>query len=138
MRGGVRDGTLAGEGAQTMKSLWILALMAVCSLGALAADASGTWKATVETPNGAMENTFTLKVDGDKLTGTITMGQFGEAPISEGKVDGDNVSFLVVREFNGNQFRINYKGKVAGDEMKLSGEVVGMDRTFEMTATRVK
>jgi hypothetical protein len=98
----------------------------------------GTWKATVETPNGAMENTFTLKVDGDKLTGTITMGQFGEAPISEGKVDGDNVSFLVVREFNGNQFRINYKGKVAGDEMKLSGEVVGMDRTFEMTATRVK
>jgi hypothetical protein len=138
MRGGVRDGTLAGEGARTMKSLWILALMAVCSLAALASDASGTWKATVETPNGAMENTFTLKVDGDKLTGTITMGQFGEAPISEGKVDGDNVSFLVVREFNGNQFRINYKGKVAGDEMKLSGEVVGMDRTFEMTATRVK
>ena len=138
MHGGARDGTLAGEGVQTMKSLWILALMAVCSLGALAADASGTWKATVETPNGAMENTFTLKVDGDKLTGTITMGQFGEAPISEGKVDGDNVSFLVVREFNGNQFRINYKGKVAGDEMKLSGEVVGMDRTFEMTATRVK
>jgi hypothetical protein len=123
---------------RTMKSLWILALMAVCSLAALAADASGTWKATVETPNGAMENTFTLKVDGDKLTGTITMGQFGEAPISEGKVDGDNVSFLVVREFNGNQFRINYKGKVAGDEMKLTGEVVGMDRTFEMTATRVK
>jgi hypothetical protein len=123
---------------RTMKSLWILALMAVCSLAALASDASGTWKATVETPNGAMENTFTLKVDGDKLTGTITMGQFGEAPISEGKVDGDNVSFLVVREFNGNQFRINYKGKVAGDEMKLTGEVVGMDRTFEMTATRVK
>ena len=53
-------------------------------------------------------------------------------------MDGDNVSFAVVREFNGNQFRINYKGKVAGDEMKLSGEVVGMDRTFEMTATRVK
>jgi hypothetical protein len=123
---------------RTMKSLWILALMAVCSLAALAADASGTWKATVETPNGAMENTFTLKVDGDKLTGTITMGQFGEAPISEGKVDGDNVSFLVVREFNGNQFRINYKGKVSGDEMKLSGEVVGMDRTFEMTAKRAK
>jgi hypothetical protein len=82
------------------------------SLAALAAHASGIWKATVETPNGAMENTFTLKVDGDKLTGTITMGQFGEAPISE--------------------------GKVAADEMKLSGEVVGMDRTFEMTATRVK
>ena len=102
------------------------------------ADASGTWKASIETPNGTMENTFTFKVEGDKLTGTITMGQMGEGAISEGKVDGDNVSFAVVREFNGNQFRINYKGKVSGDEMKISGEVVGMDRTFEMTAKRAK
>ena len=60
-----------------MKSLWILALMAVCSMAALAADASGTWTASLETPNGTMENTFTLKVDGDKLSGTITMGQMG-------------------------------------------------------------
>ena len=66
-----------------------------------------------------MENTFTLKVDAGKLTGTITMGQMGEAPISEGKVDGDNVSFAVVREFNGNQFRINYKGKVAGGRIRI-------------------
>jgi hypothetical protein len=136
MRGALRGETLAGEGAWTMKFLWVLALMAVCSLAALAADAAGTWKASVETPNGTMENTFAFKVEGDKLTGTITMGQMGEGPISEGKVDGDNVSFAVVREFNGNQFRINYKGKVAGDEMKLTGEVVGMDRTFEMTAKR--
>jgi hypothetical protein len=135
---GAGNGTLAGEGAQTMKSLWVLAMMAVFSLVVLAADASGTWKASIETPNGTMENTFTFKVEGDKLTGTITMGQMGEGPISEGKVDGDNVAFAVVREFNGNQFRINYKGKVSGDEMKISGEVVGMDRTFEMTAKRSK
>jgi hypothetical protein len=77
-------------------------------------------------------------LEGDKLTGTVTMGQMGEGAISEGKADGDNVSFAVVREFNGNQLRINYKGKVSGDEMKISGEVVGMDRTFEMTAKRAK
>ena len=53
-------------------------------------------------------------------------------------MDGDNVTFAVVREFNGNEFRINYKGKVTGDEMKLTGEVVGRDRAFEMTAKRVK
>ena len=121
-----------------MKSLWVLALMAVCSLAALAADASGTWKASMEGPNGMMESTFVLKVDGAKLTGSVTMGEMGEAPISEGKVDGDSVSFAVVRERDGNQFRVNYKGKVSGDEMKLSGEVVGMDRTFEMTAKRAK
>ncbi|MEO8368735.1 MAG: hypothetical protein ABI806_06020 [Candidatus Solibacter sp.] len=126
-----------GEGALTMKCLRIFSLMAVFALLAFA-DATGTWKASIETPNGAMENTFTLKVEADKLSGTVTMGQMGEAPISEGKVDGDNVAFAVVRDFNGNQFRINYKGKVAGDEMKLTGEVVGMDRTFEMTAKRSK
>lgn len=121
-----------------MKSLCIFSLLTVFSLAALAADASGTWKASVETPNGTMENTFTLKVEGDKLTGTITMGQMGEAPISEGKVDGDNIAFAVVRERDGNQFKIIYKGKVSGDEMKLTGEVVGMDRTFELTAKRAK
>ena len=121
-----------------MKIILIAAMTAVLSLVAFAADASGTWKASIETPNGTMENTFTFKVDGDKLTGTITMGQMGEGPISEGKVEGDNVTFAVVREFNGNQYRINYKGKVTGDEMKLNGEVVGMDRAFEITARRVK
>ena len=113
-------------------------MITASKLAALAADASGTWKASIETQNGTFENTFTLKVEGDKLTGTITMGQMGEAPITDGKVDGDNVSFAVVRERDGNQFRINYKGTVSGDEMKLSGEVVGMDRKFEMTAKRVK
>jgi hypothetical protein len=138
MRPGARHATLAGGGVQTMKSLWVLALMAVFSLAVLAADASGIWKASLETPNGTMENTFTLKVEGDKLTGTVTMGPMGEGAISDGKVDGDNVSFAVVREFNGNQIRINYTGKISGDEMKINGEVVGMDRKFEMTAKRAK
>src|ERR1019366_2437871 len=88
MHGGARDGTLAGEGVQTMKSLWILALMAVCSLAALAADASGTWKASLETPNGTMENTFTLKVDGDKLTGTVTMGRWAKPPFRRARWTG--------------------------------------------------
>ena len=117
---------------------WLLLLMAVFAVTASAADIAGTWKGTAETPNGSIERTFVFKVEGDKLTGTVTMGQMGEGPISEGKVDGDNVSFAVVREFNGNEFRINYKGKVSGDEMKITGEVVGRDRTFEMTAKRAK
>src|SRR5512133_2497129 len=109
-----------------MKALRIFSVAALFAVLAFA-DATGTWKASIETPNGTMENTFSLKVAEGKLTGTIAMGQMGEAPISEGKVDGDNVTFAVVREMNGNQFRINYKGKIDGDEMKLTGEVVGMD-----------
>jgi len=121
-----------------MKSFSILALLAVFSCALFAADVAGVWKASMETPNGTMENTFTFKVDGAKLTGTIGMGEMGESPISEGKVDGDNISFSMVRDMGGNEFRINYKGKVTGDTIKMTGEMVGMGNYFEITAKRSK
>ena len=117
---------------------WLLAIMAVFAMTASAADVAGTWKASIETPNGTMESTFTLKVADGKVTGTATMGQMGESPISEGKVDGDTVSFAVVRTGPQGEFRINYAGKVTGDDMKLTGSIPAMDRTFEMAAKRVK
>ena len=50
-----------------------IALVFGLSFMALAAeDANGTWKATLTTPNGAMTNTFVLKIDGDKVTGSIS------------------------------------------------------------------
>ena len=49
-----------------MKKL-ILAIASI--LAAMAADVAGEWKATAEGPNGAMERTLSLKVDGTKLTG---------------------------------------------------------------------
>jgi hypothetical protein len=119
-----------------MKLKLLLILIAAFAMVASAADATGTWKATVETPNGTMESTFVLKVDGAKLTGTVT-GRMGESQVSEGKVDGDNISFSVVREFNGNEFRMNYKGKVSETEIKFTVEMPAMDRTFEMTAKKV-
>uniref|UniRef100_Q01QE2 Lipocalin-like domain-containing protein n=1 Tax=Solibacter usitatus (strain Ellin6076) TaxID=234267 RepID=Q01QE2_SOLUE len=117
---------------------WLLVLLAVFAMTAAAADVSGTWKATVETPNGAMETTFVFKVDAGKVTGTTTMGQMGETAISEGKVDGDTVTFAVVRQGQNGEFRINYSGKATGDEMKITATIPAMDRTFEMTAKRAK
>jgi hypothetical protein len=117
-----------------MRSL--LSIFAAFVLTATAADISGTWKAALETPNGSFDTTFKLKVGGDKLTGT-TASQFGELPISEGKVDGDNVSFSVSASVNGNDFKLNYKGKVSGDELKLTVIVEGRDRSFDLVAKRV-
>src|SRR4051795_10270727 len=102
---------------------WLLTLFAMFALTASAADVSGNWKASVETPNGTMETSFLLKADGPKVTGTATMGQMGESPISEGKVDGDTVSFAVVRNGPNGEFRINYSGKVTGDEMKITASI---------------
>jgi len=113
-------------------------MFALFALLAFAADATGTWKASFETPNGKIESTFVFKVDGSKLTGTVTTANFGEVQIADGKVDGDNVAFSTVRNGPQGEFRINYKGKMAEDEIKFDVTVAGMDQTFPITAKRVK
>jgi hypothetical protein len=113
--------------------LVLTALMVAAAL--VAADVAGKWKAEFTMPDGQTRTSiFTFKVDGDKLTGTVSSPR-GEAPIQEGKVSGDEISFVVVREFGGNEVRIYYKGKVSGDELKLTVEFG--ERSFEMTAKRV-
>jgi len=113
-----------------------LALAAFLALSIWGADVTGTWKGSIETPNGNIDTTFVFKVDGGKLTGTVDSGPMGQSEITEGKADGDQLSFAVVRNFNGNEFRMNYKGKVSGDEIKLTIELPAMDRTFEMTVKK--
>ncbi len=84
------------------------------------------------------ETTFNFKVEGDKLTDTMS-SQMGEAAISEGKVSGDDISFTVTREFQGNSFKMIYKGKVAGEEIKFTRTIEGRDfPPTELTAKKAK
>jgi len=117
---------------------WLLALIAVFALTASAADVNGAWKANIDTPNGNIETTFTFKVADGKLTGTVNSTMGGEAPISEAKLDGDNISFAVVRKFNDNEFRLNYKGTVGDKEMKLTLTIPSMgDQAFDIVAKKI-
>lgn len=116
----------------------LLSLLVVLVFTASAADVSGTWKAAIETPNGPFETTFVFKSDGDKLTGTTSNRFMQDAPISEGKVDGDNLAFVVNASFNGNDVKLKYKGKLSGDEMKLTLEIPGRDGVIELNARRAK
>jgi hypothetical protein len=113
-----------------MKLFVLFALFALC---ALAADVTGTWKGSMETPNGSREVTLNLKADGAALTGTMS-GRQGETPIQDGKVKGDNISFYVVRKFQDNEFKMEYKGKLKGDELKL--DVSMGERNFSLTLKR--
>jgi hypothetical protein len=104
-----------------------------------AADVSGKWTAQVPGRGGqTREATFNFKAEGDKLTGTMT-GMQGDIPISDGKIDGDNISFTTVVKFNDNEFKLLYKGKVSGDEIKFTRTREGGDQPGqEFTAKRVK
>ena len=103
----------------------LLFLLAVLALSALAADITGTWKGTAEGPNGSIERTFVFKVDGNKLTGETTSTMMGKSTITDGKIDGDNISFSITAKFQDNEMKLNYKGKVTGDTIKLSVDFQG-------------
>lgn len=104
---------------------FLLALFAM-TLTAFAADVTGNWKATAEGPNGAMERTFVFKAEGAKLTGETVSSVVGKSEITEGKIDGDNLSFVINVKFQDNEMKLNYKGKVVNkDEIKLTVDLNG-------------
>lgn len=115
----------------------LLVLLTIFALGALAADISGNWKATAEGPNGSMERTFVFKVDGSTLTGETTSSMLGKSTINDGKVDGDNVSFWITVKYEGNEMKVNYKGKVTGNEIKFTAEIGDSGQSIEWLAKKV-
>lgn len=103
-----------------------------------AADVTGKWTGGVPTRDGGTrEATFNFKQDGEKLTGTMT-GPQGDIELKDGVVKGDDVSFNVAMSFGGNDVKLIYKGKVAGDEIKFTRTREGADQTQEFTVKRAK
>jgi hypothetical protein len=119
----------------TKKLLFVLTILLVASFALLAADVSGKW--TFEQPgrggNPGRPVTITLKADGSTLTGTMPAGGRGGAgdpiAISDGKVDGNNISFTVKRETQNGTMVQKYEGTVSGDELKLKITRNGQDGT---------
>ncbi len=100
---------------------WLLILMAVFAITASAADISGNWKATADMGNGPMERTFTFKQDGTKLTGETQSQMMGKSEITDGKVEGDAVTFTISVNFGDQPMKLNYKGKiVSADNIKFT------------------
>ena len=114
-------------------------LTGLLALTALAADVTGKWTAQVPGRNGqTREATFTFKADGNTLTGTVS-GCRGEAPIADGKIDGDQISFTQTMQFGDNTVKLIYKGTVAGDEIKFTRTRDGGDQPGqEFTAKRAQ
>ncbi len=125
----------------TKKLLFVCTILLVASFSLLAADITGKWVAEQPGRNGGppRQTTFVFKADGAKLTGTMTGGgRGGAAPtpieISDGKIDGDKVSFTVKRETPNGSMEMKYNGTISGDELKLKFTM--MDQEREITAKR--
>ena len=104
----------------------LLLLAALAATSASAHDIAGSWKVVFvsgcawKSIGGAMVE---FNVDGNTLTGTAHVGLWpGTSPISEGKIDGDRISFIVLgRRPSSDGFpKMRFMGTVHSDELQLS------------------
>ena len=107
-------------------------------------DPTGTWKWETERKGQKRETVLKLKLDGDKLTGTITAGrgkdQASDVKIEDGKFKDGEVTFSITREFNEQKFVTKYTAKVDGDTLKgtATSERDGKEQKREFEAKRDK
>ncbi|MBI4873998.1 MAG: hypothetical protein HY822_05115 [Acidobacteria bacterium] len=119
-----------------MRTLAILALMLALVSVAVAADIDGTWVGERPGRDGnTMKVTFKFKADGGTLTGSTLMRE-NEVPISDGKISGNDLSFVVKMEFGGNTMVMKYTGVLSGNEIKLKATREGSDRVTEFAVKK--
>ena len=98
----------------------VTALAALTLWVSFAADIDGKWTGQVQGRRGVQNQTLMLKASGNTLTGSLQGGRGGPVEISNGTIDGDHVSFTVVREFGENKITQEFKGTLSGGELKLT------------------
>ena len=107
-------------------------------------DPTGTWTWETEFNGQKRETTLKLKVEGEKVTGTITAGggkgKATETKIEDGKFKDGKVTFTVTRERKEQKFTSKYEAKLDGEVLK--GTVVrdfgGKEQKQEFEAKRTK
>jgi hypothetical protein len=116
----------------TLAAAWTLTATCLSGL-ALADDANptGTWKWSATFNNQTREFTLKLKLEGDKLTGSMLGRDNQETPIENATYKDGEVAFSVTRERNGNKFTVKYKRKVSGDTIKGKSSVERDGQTME-------
>ena len=96
----------------TRSAAFVVGLVLLWAAGAgtlgARADVAGAWNMTYTTREGVkMASTLTLKMDGEKLTGTISSPR-GTVALDEVSVTGDAIAFAIIRVGFGDKIRIDY------------------------------
>ncbi len=102
----------------------VLRLVSILTLvlvlpGARAADASGTWKGAFDFRGSTIALTIHLKIDGATITGTVEGLPTTPAEIHDGTLAGDSVTFWVNTDYEGQTYKLLYKGKITADQISF-------------------
>lgn len=130
-----------------MKPILSMALVfAVCGLAGAAdekaVDPVGTWKCAYEIGGQQRTSTLKIKMDGDKLAGTMSWPDQDETKLKDLKLKDGTLTFSAVRKLMGMDEGINveYKLTIDGDMLKGKGaaEFGGEKREWDIEAKREK
>jgi riboflavin synthase alpha subunit len=102
-------------------ALRFLSLIAFVTLlpGARAADVAGTWRGAFDFQGSSIPLTINLKIDGAMVTGTVEGLPTTPTEIHDGTLSGDTVAFWVNTDYEGQTYKLVYKGKVADDQISF-------------------
>lgn len=119
----------------------LLMVVALVGVAAAAENPTGTWKWETNFGGKTREATLKLKLEGDKLSGAYVGGQSNnETPIEEATLKGEEISFKVTRERDGQKFTTKYSGTLKGDTItgKSERQRDGQAQSSDWVAKRQK
>jgi hypothetical protein len=92
-----------------------LSMILLSSL-AIAADVTGRWKGPMQSGG---DSIFELKSAKDVVTGNMIGRDGRQYPVSDGKIEGENLSMKVAFEWQGQPVTLIVTGKVSSEEIQL-------------------
>ena len=127
---------------KTLTQTWAGPICALVLCGTTRADdgVAGEWTAQFDSQIGIQKYTYDFKVSGTNLTGTARGEReqgTNEVIITHGIITTNGISFVEPLKFGENEIRIEYTGKVSGDEIKFHRRV-GDFAEEDLVAHRVK
>jgi hypothetical protein len=99
-------------------------------------DVTGTWKGSFETQGTNFSLTLHLSSAAGVVTGTVEGLPTTPAEIHEGKVDGDTVSFWLNTDYQGQKYKLIYKGNVSDGTIAFTFGIDDGSWSTDMTATK--
>ena len=98
----------------------IAGLFAFLALVLSAADPAGVWKGAFDFNGESVPVVITMKTAGAAVTGSVEGLPTTPAAIHDGKVDGDTITFWVNTDYQGQTYKLVYKGKVSDDQIQFT------------------
>ena len=95
--------------------------------------ATGTWKLSISSPQGARELSADLQQSGENVSGSLTM-PFGSATITSGRITGNELTLEISMDFQGRTVPSKLTGTIDGNSFTGTMNVMGRDS--EVTGTR--